>query len=295
MNLRRDLLAPCSLAFLLLVPSLGAAQDGAPAAASPRGSAQLDVSLFSASVGVIGGSDASTTVVAPVLRAHFDAMPTLRLLGVLPLAIAAFSSDGADSETRAPLGNPLLGAMYRLRLAANRTVGLGGGVALPLASVDDASVLGVLDAVAYYTVFGMHGATEPWLWAFDTLSLLAIATYDATTPTLRSSATAALAYLIDTGDDEERDAIATLRLSALLAYVMGSFEVGLSVAALMVLGGDAFADDDHFQSSIEPFVQQSFGDLFVRGAFRCNVDRPFGPSFDDGRPWALTLSVGAAF
>lgn len=99
---------------------------------------------------------------AHVFGAGIGLGKSLELEAVLPTA-AVFG----DVDSRFALGNVFIGAAYINRGPTWR-VKFGGGVGLPLARADDLS-----ETFLYVSAAAMRALQDPWLWAVDTVPIVA--------------------------------------------------------------------------------------------------------------------------
>ena len=66
----------------------------------------------------------------------------------------------------------------------------------------------------------------------------------------------------------------------------------LAVGARLQLATVPTADGDLTQLSLNPYLQAQFVAAYARAGLIFNLDEPFGPSFDDGRPFGIDVAVG---
>ncbi len=238
----------------------------------------------------------STTGLSPLFGVRYDFRDALRVEAEYGVAGTVYSMGGM---TTSPFrsGNPYLGVLW-VHHADAYDLRLGGGVAIPLASLPDPSSGSVQLAMETYALaWGMRGGRGAWLWWPSTLGLVPSARIDGLTGKLAWGGTLTGAVLVPT--DRGRTTGLVIELTGRAGYRPSpGFETGLGLSGVAILGGsDPTASGlarDRFQSSANLYVRAGFQAGWVDVRLVMNLDRPFGFAFDEGRIWAVDARFGIA-
>ena len=280
-------------AWVALAAAPAQAQYTGPRQIQPTDSAVWGELGFFAGSDRIGTTDVDTTFFRTLLRAYIG-VGSLELPFAWGFAFTSFDAGGAD-DSAFRFGNPFAGLNFKLE-KRDFVLRIGGGVALPVATVDDDASLDE----ALTQVFALQGAAaivglwDTWLWAPDRFTIVA--------PSFRMdgrggdfvwAAEAALGVLIDTSD-ADRDAEVAIQAAV---------EGGARLGRMFVLGGRFQTvlwatpedDEDLTQLAFVPFVRLEGESGFGYLRMTINLDEPYGFAFDDRGIWGLHAGGGARF
>jgi hypothetical protein len=269
-------------------------EDGAPPpdAARPRHVSQigLDVTIHTQAP-----QGSTITVVAPMIRGTFWAGP-VSLEPDLPLVYyhvrvpqdsGGFLS-GGDSAL-AP-GNPTFAAKYHF-FADTLDAYVGGGIALPLAQLDQGDANAIWKAVGYSAAIGARGAWNVWWYLPDTVTLfLPVGVRYVMPQGLDLGVEAATGILIYTGSGSLGPR-GSVQIGGHVGYASSVIEAGLRLQGVRL----PVDTDDNFQASMEPYVRAFLAPVYFGAGFLMNIDKPYGPFLDTGSVWALCIEGGARF
>jgi hypothetical protein len=190
----------------------------------------------------------------------------------------------SGSLSTAVVGNPLLWVARRSR-SKDTHMNIGGGVALPLASLPDDVADQAIAASAYAHASAIRGDWNAWLWATDKLS--GVVNYDAhaVMDEVLVGGETAVALLIPTAGED--DAAFIGQVAAELGYAVESVRV---VMRAQLVATVTPAVDDALQFSIDPYVAWDISDsVTLNGRTTVNIDNPTG--FEGSRVWGLRLGA----
>lgn len=265
----------------------------------------LDTSIHSTGNSRIGFFD-KLLVVATDLRGHFEVGRRVTLEAELPFVFARGNglsivglSDFRSSTTR--VGNPVAEVLYSRRTTQTR-LELGGGLALPLASIPDVSpaselttgqAVALMAVDAYNGALALRGLWDSWAFAPETLTLLAPVRWRHRKDGFEAGVEGAFALLISTSQDTQDDTTTILQVGGHAGYASDTLLVAARLRHVLLLDEDA---DDQHQASLEPFVEVRSGSVIAGGGVLINLDEPLGVLGSDGADiWSARLSAGGSF
>ena len=285
------------------VAAMLAALSAAPAAAQYTGPRQIqptdsavwgEVGLFAGSDRV-GATDVDTTFFRTLLRAYFG-VGSLELAFAWGFAFGSFDALTAD-DTAFRFGNPYAALHFKLE-KRDFVLRIGGGLALPVATIDDDASLeeAFSQSLALQGAAAIGGLWDAWLWTADRFSIVAPSfRMDGRGSDFVWAVEAALGVLIDTSD-ADRDAE---------VVIQGAVEGGARLGRSFVLGGrfqtvlwptvDDDLDEDLTQLAFGPFIRVEGESGFGYLRMTINLDEPYGFAFDDDGIWGLHAGGGARF
>lgn len=234
-----------------------------------------------------------TTIVSPLLRGYIG-------VGALEIDFAwgfAFADiDNAVLEESAfRLGNPYAGLRFKVE-QREWIMRIGGGLALPVASVDGGAPLA--EQAAQFAALGgaeyIRGRWDQWLWAPERFTMVV--------PSFRMDGKgndfvwaleAAMGIMVDTSDGD-RDTEVPLQLAAEGGARLGrAFVIGGRFQSVFTLTAEG--EEDAAQLAVEPFVRVEGERGFGYAKMTINLDNPLGFAFDDDGVWGLHVGGGARF
>lgn len=202
-----------------------------------------------------------------------------------------------DDESRSEVGNPFVAVHQSIDLIL-LDLSVGFGVALPLANLPDDNSDRAFAAAALRSTSAARGLWDPWLWAPETLSLVAPIRAEIGLLMLDLAGELTPALLIPTGDEVEgleNEFILQMAIDASMSFVLARFGARLQAVWSPTSDDDLFVPDDEAQVSIVPYVTVTLGPAFVSGSVTLNLTDPVGSSFDDDGIWMASLSGGLSF
>ncbi len=203
-----------------------------------------------------------------------------------------------DDESRSEVGNPFVAVHQSIDLVLLE-LSVGFGVALPLANLpngDDNQ--SSFTARALQSTSAARGLWDPWLWAPETLSLVAPVRAEIGLLMFDLAGELAPALLIPTGDevdDMDSEFILQMAIDASMSVLLVRFGARLQAVWSPTSDDDLFIPDDEAQVSIVPYATVTLGPAFVSGSVTLNLTDPVGSSFDDDGIWMASLSGGLSF
>lgn len=265
----RNLSKIISASILSLVASSASAQEAPAQAAPPTATVYLDLGLGGVDTSV-GPIDASLVGFSPVLGGSYQVTPWLKLDAALLFSLGTVSV-GDNSETSFRMGNPYLDARYTY---ANGGLSLeaGLGLAFPVASLDtDSPAELAASSGALSSGLWMRGATSPWSFSADTLTVLVPfnVTYKIDGAPVMLRGGAALGGLIGVRDNDGSNFYGQFDVGA--GYLFSDFEAGLRFLFLGVEG-----PGDNFFVSTSPYFRANFGNYFAQAAIHVNLTETHG-------------------
>lgn len=252
----------------------------------------------------------SVTAFAPALRGRF-VRRQLIIDADLPFAAGGieFAEDielvpGAERSSSAfVIGNPNVSVGGWLPIAKGRGwISLGGGFALPLASVEDdpdsmdEANDGLAKRLALGSAAAMAGTWNAWRYLPNYGTLYFPMEIESGSERVRFGGELTFARMFYTGDADISGA-SVLQFGARLQGKLSSaawFGVRWRGVFADESGSDVDDDDDKFQMSLEPFIEALAGQRVVLGAgFLFNLDEPNGIVSDELFVWGARVSLGA--
>lgn len=185
-------------------------------------------------------------------------------------------------------GSPWARSSLRARQGTRYRFGLS--LAAPLAMADDAAGAQALGGAAL-----QRGMRSAWLWTPESFAAALPAEFSTRGEHFLGRLDLAVALLAPTngvGDPVQFAWQAGLELAG--AFARDAFSFGARVDVVHRPSDPL----DAFQASVEPFLQLSLFDHFLRAGLRINLDEPGGPPFVPTLPgvpsWSLLLALGGA-
>jgi len=250
--------------------------------------------------------DATATVVSPELGAYFRVAENVEGGARWGFAFGTADLDGPlgdEHESAFMVGNPYLEGLYHARVS-DVTLRLGGGVTIPVASVDDdPGFESFAQAGTLWVAGAMRGAWDAWQWARDRFTVVI--------PRLRldsgerdlvwavEGATGIMAY---TGEGDGREAEIVAQGAVEAGVRLGrAVQIGARFQAVWIATGSEGLytqpdeEEDDLQLALAPFFRlQSDGPFFFARVL-LNLDEPLGFAFDRDGFWGLSLGGGTHF
>jgi hypothetical protein len=145
-----------------------------------------------------------------------------------------------------------------------------------------------------------RGLWDLWLWAPETLSLVAPIRAEIGLVVFDLAGELTPALLIPTGDevdDQDNEFILQMAVDASMSAALVRFGARLQAVWSPTTDDQSFIpdDDDEVQVSIVPYATVSLGPVFVSGSVTLNLTDPVGSSFDDDGIWMVSVSGGLSF
>lgn len=265
----RNLSKIISASVLSLFASSASAQEAPAQAAPPTATVYLDLGLGGVDQSV-GPIDGSIIGFSPVLGGSYQVTSWLKLDAALLFSLGT-TSFGDESETSFRMGNPYLDARYTY---ANGGLALeaGLGLAFPVASVNnDTPITSSVSRDALTAGLWMRGATSPWSFSADTLTVLVPfnVTYKIDGAPVMLRGGAALGGLIGVRDNDGSRFYGQFDVGA--GYLFSDFEAGLRFLFLGIEG-----PGDNFAASASPYFRANFGNYFAQAAIHVNLTETHG-------------------
>jgi hypothetical protein len=236
---------------------------------------------------------------------HRQTVEAIVLKGALPFRNMTFEPEvplvydaSLDAQTALLAGNPTF-AVKGHWLTGRMESYAGGGVSLPIASIEDdfAHFPPLLLATA------AQGFWNNWWYATDKVPLFApFGVRHVTSSGFDIGVDGAVALLFPITNGVDHYPLLLVQGGVTVGYVSSGFETGIRLRAINLPANDA---QDSFQSSVEPFARIIHHDIFAGAGFIANLgeypigvlvrNRRGGLQWNPDGIWGLRLEAGVAF
>jgi len=286
---------------LCAVPTASAQYGGRQQIQPTTNAGWGDLGFFSASqAAFVRGmpvADASSTVVSMLIEGYFG-VGTLEVAFAAGLAHGSWDVDspvGSTGDSALRLGNPFAGLFYR-HDTRETTIRIGGGIALPVADIDDGASASeqAAQGIALDGAMAIFGMWDAWLWEPNRFTIAApVFRIDSRHPQFVWAAEAGLGVMIHTGDGDADTEVPFQIAVEGGARLSPAFVIGGRFQAWFLTTGEE--DEDKAQLAMEPFIRVEGENGFGYARLTMNLDEPLGFAFDDDGVWGLHFGGGARF
>ena len=237
---------------------------------------------LSGQFGIVTSGDGNT-VISPRILAFIPVTDSFAISGDLGLGVLTDVPDGqGGEETEIQALNIFLGGHF-LGGSGPLDYRVGLGIALPTSAPD---TLG--GALTTLGASSPRGLFDFWLYTPKTVSVVAPAHVEIGAGIVTIAGDGAIVLYIP---EENGDPEFGFQLAGDVLAGLGLINVGVRLQLASVPTSDV----DLTQISLMPYLQFDLPIVYARAGLLFNLDEPFGPSFDDGRPFGIDIAVGATW
>ena len=205
----------------------------------------------------------------------------------------AFADGGPVSSFRS--GNPFAALYYFDRLSGGGYVRVGGGLGLPVASVDTGNLTDALDdALPLGVAGGTEGMWDLWLYSPNRVSLAIPLQVEHKSGKLLVGTDVAVGVLFTTDKQVNPDHDVVVQLAGLIGAAFQDAQLGVKLQTVVFATSNAA---DKAQLALVPFVQGQINrSSLLYARFVMNLDKPLGVFGDsDSFYWGLHVGGGGRF